>query len=270
MRSDEMEDCGCTIENFIRKGEQDKPNDSICREERQYAVFLYNILRYYRKPGRRNEQAEKIFRACGISGKAEVTQVFYEATFMRDFFKRNQCSKKVTFNYSLMKYMKGDLKREECDNNDLKHNLGRYPIKTKFSDNEKEHAKKKYKIRCMMEAKPDIAVIYREDGKEYLLFVECKLNSNAAYYKSPNCEKRFEQREIQGEIAAFLCQYLNENCQKKIEVAKSMKEPDTGGQRGTYRSRLVRFVRSGKTEEMGAVLIYDLIDLNDRIFEEFG
>lgn len=49
-----------------------------------------------------------------------------------------------------------------------------------------------------------------------------------------------------------------------------MKEPDTGGQRGTYRSRLVRFVRSGKTEEMGAVLIYDLIDLNDRIFEEFG
>ena len=37
MRSDEMEDCGCTIENFIRKGEQDKPNDSICREERQYA-----------------------------------------------------------------------------------------------------------------------------------------------------------------------------------------------------------------------------------------
>ena len=52
MRSDEMEDCGCTIENFIRKGEQDKPNDSICREERQYAVFLYNILRYYQKSRR--------------------------------------------------------------------------------------------------------------------------------------------------------------------------------------------------------------------------
>ena len=42
------------------------------------------------------------------------------------------------------------------------------------------------------------------------------------------------------------------------------------GREGNTDPALSTGVRSGKTEEMGAVLIYDLIDLNDRIFEEFG
>ena len=38
----------CSVEHFL----QDEY--SICREERQYAVFLYNILRKYRSKDKRN------------------------------------------------------------------------------------------------------------------------------------------------------------------------------------------------------------------------
>lgn len=74
---------GCTAENFVKHMETEY---SVCREERQYAVFLYNILCYYRRPERRCQQAQKIFKVCGIED-AIIKQVFYEATFMRDFLR---------------------------------------------------------------------------------------------------------------------------------------------------------------------------------------
>lgn len=76
---------GCSIEHFI----EDKY--SICREERQYAVFLYNILRKYNTENKRtDEDIVSIFDACRIPLKAKIQSVFYEATFMRDFFERNR------------------------------------------------------------------------------------------------------------------------------------------------------------------------------------
>ena len=79
-----------SIDNYI--------NDeySICREERQYALYLSNILRYYGK----NERIKalegdlktflvKIYYLCGlikdskeIPDKLVIKDVFYEATFM--------------------------------------------------------------------------------------------------------------------------------------------------------------------------------------------
>lgn len=77
---------GCTAENFVKNMETEY---SVCREERQYAVFLYNILCYYRRPERRCQQAQDIFEVCGLKD-AILEQVFYEAAFMRDFFERNR------------------------------------------------------------------------------------------------------------------------------------------------------------------------------------
>lgn len=78
----------CSVENFI------KDKYSICREERQYAVFLYVILRKYNDPEmdeRKNDgDVSKIFAACSIPENAKIEHVFYEPTFMRDFFERNR------------------------------------------------------------------------------------------------------------------------------------------------------------------------------------
>ena len=75
----------CSIEHFI----QDEY--SICREERQYAVFLYNILRKYRNKDKRiDKEVVSIFDACNIPRGAEIQNVFYEATFMRISLKRNR------------------------------------------------------------------------------------------------------------------------------------------------------------------------------------
>ena len=75
----------CSIDNYICD------NNSICREERQYALYLNNILRKFSTPLKRArcEEVQKIFNVCRIPQDASIQHVFYEATFMRDFFQRN-------------------------------------------------------------------------------------------------------------------------------------------------------------------------------------
>ena len=78
---------------------------SICREERQYALFLSNILRKYRTKELRQTEIEKretdscnnskniveeIFEVCHIPLSAQIMDVYYEASFMRDIFTRNR------------------------------------------------------------------------------------------------------------------------------------------------------------------------------------
>jgi len=92
---------------------------SICREERQYALYLSNVLRYYGKNPKNkttnrigdNEKVKSIFEACFVNiedfnnfdyeeerkimveeelKKIVIEKVFYEATFMRDIFERNR------------------------------------------------------------------------------------------------------------------------------------------------------------------------------------
>lgn len=268
---------GCTAENFVKNEE---PNYSVCREERQYAVFLYNILCYYRRPERRCQQARDIFKACGLKD-AIVEQVFYEATFMRDFFERNRRlvlgkgeekkmpdillqksftrknksmeeKAKDAFNYKLMEYVhKG--KVEGWTDGDLRYNLGRYVPGAKLSEDEK------FTIKCMMEAKPDIAVLYKKsnnDKKDYLLFLECKFESDESFYYSEK-QNKMKQSRIQWKIADFLCKtYLKE----EAEVSESMKGEN---------SRLVRFVRKDGERPDEEIRISDLVNLNkNEIFHE--
>lgn len=83
-------------------------------------------------------------------------------------------------------------------------------------------------IMHMMNAKPDIAVIYYDEEKREnkLLFLECKFES----YESSS-QDGHKQSDIQWKIADFLCKhYLKE----KIGIADKMDEE---------KSCIVKFVR---------------------------
>ena len=72
---------------------------SICREERQYALMLNNILKarlaeqsFFSKEREcafYNEDIKKIITKCELEDVI-IEKVFYEATFMRDFFERDR------------------------------------------------------------------------------------------------------------------------------------------------------------------------------------
>ncbi len=81
-----MKKVQCSIDNYVCD------NNSICREERQYALYLSNVLRKYYSPLKRDEDenVNRIFNVCRIPETATIQHVFYEAAFMRDFFKRNR------------------------------------------------------------------------------------------------------------------------------------------------------------------------------------
>lgn len=292
------EKCGLSIENFI--------NDaySICREERPYALFLYNILRYYRIPERREGKVDvqKIFTVCGLDEKvAVVDYVFYEATFMRDFFERNRrlrysseedwklklLNKKFTaanenseiesFNKKLIQFVY----EEMCEEHGIKASeieIESLEMESNLGQNEKEFEKIKiviegldesdkewikYRVKWMMNARPDIAVVYHigeENAQKFLLFIECKFLSKESSYPY-YCENRkvenVKQRRVQWMIAKFLCNYLNKNNRNEMELSPSMEED---------KSRLVKFVRKDVKE--GEILIERLIKLNDEIFKE--
>lgn len=304
----------CSVENYIMGNviskdgcSKDMAAYSICREERQYAVFLYNILRKYRKPESRkpDSRLKHIFHVCKVPEEAEITGVFYEATFMRDFFERNrrihwagnpkETEKKLlqksfsppdkriagnnSFNYRLLKYVYEDRKEQgtfpippekwKLEEKNLGHN--------EYSDKELDLFEKEIiedmqpYVRQMMNAKPDIAVIYHtthkhelhEAGKNYLLFLECKFESGESFYPGKGSEQnvfpRLTQCTVQGKIADFLCaNYLD------IEVSPSMRNENKKNNH-KYASPMIQFVRKNPDETN--ILINDLIHLNNQIFE---
>lgn len=79
------------INNFI-KNDKDE-NYSICREERQYALYLHNVLfKNKKKPIEKltERDVSPILSACGFKEGDVIQEVFYEASFMRDFFWRDR------------------------------------------------------------------------------------------------------------------------------------------------------------------------------------
>ncbi len=161
-------------------------NNTICREERQYALFLASGLK------RNNSALKDMLRLS----TCEILEVFYEATLMRDYWCRNR----VAFNELLRDFAENEKK--------LDSEIG-------SNGNEKYHAnywKKKHPLACwMMNAKPDIAVLYK--AKDYkvptLSFIECKYLSRVDNYYY-NGKDRFEytQVKLQGLILEFLCNEL--------------------------------------------------------------
>lgn len=110
----------------------------------------------------------------------------------------------------------------------------------------------------MMNAKPDIAVVYEDSGRKFLLFLECKFESGESSY--PKGDVR--QCEIQGKIADFLCKYVLDG----MKVSSLMEDKKGNHQ---YVSPVIQFVREKKESSSKAkeILISDLIRLNNEIFE---
>lgn len=249
--------------------------NSICREERQYALYLYNVLQAYHF-GSRNDDVVKIMNDIfgkelneNENGKLEIDNVFYEATFMRDLHEYNRrcfylANDRISednenlylyknpsvgeygktskdqnkdlaksFNWKLFSYLKAN--RDKLYNSDVlelnkeqKEALTKKKLDAYFSETEsmldftktdgeafcvEYHLGQskdfnvgdnivKQDMRSMMNAKPDIAVIYhytKDTEKKYLLFLECKFES------AETKDGIRMQTCIQYMIADFLC-----------------------------------------------------------------
>ena len=293
-QTETLQNLNLSIDNYV------KDNLSICREERQYALYLSNVLRYYGKnpsgkPANRignDAEVKKIFIACGFKenelDNVVIENVFYEATFMRDFFERNRrihlskpskkedvCLQKTfkrssyeikdkekSFNRKLLcfcweKIGQSKKGNEEIDFNNLgdieEYNYGRNEIPVKFKAI-------KNLARAMMNSKPDLAVIYHygeNAEKKKLLFLECKFESSEDKTDGDNGEK-YTQRKIQGYIAEFLCN-IKDKYLTDVETSEIMIKEE--GQ-----SKLVRFDRNDETADN--ISINNLIEVEKRIFEK--
>ena len=80
----------------------------VCREERQYALFLYNkLLRIAAESGLKDDIDKKVLTACGLTEEDKILSVYYEVAFMRDFYKRGRDELKtdLSFNKKLYDYV---------------------------------------------------------------------------------------------------------------------------------------------------------------------
>lgn len=155
----------------------------LCREERQFALLLYNKLK---------SNNPVIMDYLNLEG--EIVDAFFEATLMRDYWH----SDKVKFNELLKDYIEINF----CKNNDV----------CELGKNKKIHIKKWKKSHpygnWMMHAKPDIGIINLVDDKYFLHFIECKYLSIESVYKC-EVDNNGNQIKTQEDILDFLCNYLN-------------------------------------------------------------
>ncbi len=236
------------LTNFIQ--------DGICRKERQYALFLYNIFLKKKNNIHLSPDFEKIINAC-LLGRIDVGEpviiraVYYEATFMRDYFEADrknvlECSGKTlqsfrgtdilsifknSFNYRLLNYCikknpltenKNQIADQIIDiinnNGFLLHNWGNNKVSSLFSNNSgsdsnEDHLKSDIMkhVKQMMNSKPDIAVIYSIAGSK-----EKILRLFECKYLSGESGN---QREIQNHIADFLCNDRNDIKADEVHIS---------------------------------------------------
>lgn len=308
------EELDLSIDNYI------SDEFSICREERQYALYLSNVLRYYGKnpnyykkntkeePANRignNEEVKKVFRACGFNNLENliIDNVYYEATFMRDFFERNRrkclslttdpeklkeiCLQKTftreqdviinydeSFNRKLIEFcINEDEKIDDVKKKELKGELSKlsdihekhYGMKNGSKEIPGNYKKYENKIRAMMNSKPDLAVIYHFGEKNE----EKGLLFLECKFESGEAKKDGAlQTDIQGLIAKF----LKENYSTDICIS-SMEKPENSGK---YSSNMIQFIRKGqkffkkknKDNEAKPIEISSLINLEREIFNK--
>lgn len=186
-------------------------NDVRCREERQYALFLYNEL--FSNQDIQNKCLNPDYNPDSEDNKKEyvIIDVYYEFAYMRDKFssleKKEINEDRITFNKKLLEYCSSQLNisvdmdeiKEVIGEDRFHYNLGRISINT-ISKN--DHKKVIHMARCMMNAKLDILVVYRENGKTviHIKSLECKYESGEDKYGCPE----FTQTYIQYNICNFI------------------------------------------------------------------
>ena len=245
---------------------------SVCREERQFALYLHNVLLCI-GAGKFKDKKKEILEACGLPPEAHIKYVFYEATFMRDIFKpvrnvrplnealMNYIREKHPFEMDTAKILelKVVFKRKERKDKKPQDEESLSGIRMSRVTNDQINGLKVgdivknalFTARAMMNSKPDLAVIYENDSSEkgnsgaFLKFIECKYTSGESRSKG-----KMKQTETQELIAGFLCKYVFKDVSIKqnssvVELVRFMKE------------------KNGK----GGIKISDLIDLNSRLFQ---
>lgn len=202
-------------------------DEPICREERQYALFMYNRLRdligkeievnrhsdskpdYWLEHGINSD--EEFLKICGLEGTVKIKEVFYEVTFMRDFFKyykamdaKNHIYAK-SFNRNLIDYVNRGGQEDFNDWQEyLTTNLGKAPIA-------KDELVLHKRVRNMMNSKPDIGILYEKNNVCYMKFIECK------YLSSQGKQNGEPQHVIQNNILEFLCECVFADVEADID-----------------------------------------------------
>lgn len=211
-----------------------------CREERQFAVFLYNYLKSH------TDLQDEVVKCCldledGIEG--EIKDVYFEAALMRDYYHDADAENKKEFNKSLLNFCVGWLEKEneetpklltkrlienfltrlEDDNAQPSYNLGQKVAKAAMKDmfisteeikvllEKKEmdiqHARAKASFdiaSMMMNATLDLLVVYEVNEKTYVKALECKYESEEGRYEDIAGVKCRMQLFIQECVMSFL------------------------------------------------------------------
>lgn len=193
------------LKDFLDRG--------VCREERQFSALLYYMFLEAKKGKKENENIIK--RCLKMDDDSDITikEVYYEPTLMRDYFDND----KEEFNKKLMNFCVGwmDIEEEKLEKSGiLGRNLGQSRAKEmmkefvwegeengipkdkrtfqNFIKNKIEYEEDTDKVKkqvCfdiagkMMNAVPDLLVIYENKGMTYAKILECKYLSDEGRYE---------------------------------------------------------------------------------------
>lgn len=208
------------------------PRNPICREERQYSFMLSKLLK---------SNNDEIKDKLGFnSSRYEVIQVYYEVTFMRDFWAINNKSKKE-FNKLLFEYVDNYIEKEKIKKLGMK-------IGSKDTNHANYWSSTHPIAKWMMNAKPDIGVLLYDKQEDIikLYFIECKYLSSVDKYEDKENDIESDQLFIQGLILDFLC----ENYKLKYKYNSNLYDVKKGD-----KVELVKFSLQEETNNGGAITI---------------
>jgi len=270
---------------------------SICREERQYALFLYNYI-----CAQSDEMKEALFYDKNII----IEKVFYEATFMRDFFERdrrltylngakgddlkekeeskilqkgapkasNKNLDESRFNRKLWNYMRGLLAGDITEIS--LHGLYGIERKELYPLNE-EQIKSLIDVNLgSVEGQRLLGGIYGE-GNEILTLARVLMNSKpdiAVIYRKGDGKSDSEEKELY--LQFFECKFESEESTTKGGyVIKQTAAQDAiahflvseyGVAKHFEASRVIRFVRKEVSGEETCIQIGKLIEHHNQLF----
>ncbi len=243
--------------------------DPICREERQYALFLYNYLCSMKK-GEVSEQ-DKIRMQLFGTEPVVIEAVYYEATFMRDlfFWDKKQKEWEQRFNQYLLEYVKElpeisslEFREWSCSEEErktlenlqkeayAKYHLGMYIGHPTREENVDFCKKINTMLKALMNSTPDIAIVYVDSSDvRHLAFLECKYESPEGH--SGEKGMRIFQTEAQNAIAYFLTNRLPDYMADVYDDTRIVKfyksEPRRKSEEKVYLSvlDLIRYQKGG-------------------------
>ena len=218
--------------------------EPICREERQYAAFLYSIfLQAKNDKDNLSSESQNVINNClNISclENIEIIDVYFEAAILRDFHKQFRNG----FNKGLFKFadIDNDINslKENARSIMYEHNLGETTaVKTINNIDNQEIKRKALLLSKMMNAKPDLLVIYSDGEIINARILECKYKSGAGKYKDDEGSETINQELVQECILAFLfgSRFKNEKSAESHIIEKYLPHKNQSPQQEKWKER---------------------------------